>query len=44
MEALLAMLLSDKIGAELATGAAATPRNPAADRLRSELQKSMSAE
>ena len=44
MEALLAMLLSDKIGAELATGAAATPRNPTAERLRSELHRGMTAE
>jgi len=38
MEALLAMLLSDKIGAELGSAAAATtPRNPQAERIRSEL-------
>jgi hypothetical protein len=44
MEALLAMLLSDKIGAELVTGAATLPRNPAADRLRNDLRKGMNGE
>ncbi len=37
MEALLAMLLSDKIGAELGGSGVLGPRNPQAERLRSEL-------
>jgi uncharacterized membrane protein YqiK len=41
MEALLAMLLSDKIGADLGAGAAALPRNPAADALRGRIQKDL---
>jgi hypothetical protein len=39
MEALLAMLLSDKIGAELGTAAAQAPRNAQAERLRNDLPK-----
>jgi uncharacterized membrane protein YqiK len=42
MEALLAMLLSDKIGADLGSSAA-TPRNPAADALRLKIQQAMEA-
>ncbi len=41
MEALLAMLLSDKIGAELGPEAPSAPRNPDADRLRSELTRTI---
>jgi len=37
MEALLAMLLSDKIGAELGSAAAQAPRSPQAERLRTDL-------
>jgi uncharacterized membrane protein YqiK len=40
MEALLAMLLSDKIGTDLGTGAA-TPRNAAADAMRSKIQRDL---
>jgi hypothetical protein len=38
MEALLAMLLSDKIGTDLGAGAS-TPRSPAADAMRSKIQR-----
>jgi uncharacterized membrane protein YqiK len=44
MEALLAMLLSDKIGADLGAAAAAPQRNPQAERLRSELGRSLNGE
>jgi uncharacterized membrane protein YqiK len=41
MEALLAMLLSDKIGGDLGANAAAPPRNPAADAMRSKIQRDL---
>jgi uncharacterized membrane protein YqiK len=41
MEALLAMLLSDKIGADLSSTPATLPRNPAADALRSSIQNDL---
>jgi len=44
MEALLAMLLSDKVGVDLGSAAAQAPRNPQAERLRSELYKGMNGE
>jgi len=43
MEALLAMLLNDKISSELGAGAAPLPRNPSADALRSRIQKDLDA-
>ena len=44
MEALLAMLLSDKIGADLGAGAAQGPRNQQAERLRNDLNRTLSGE
>ena len=41
MEALLAMLLSDKIGADLGAAGAALPRNPQAERLRADLGRGL---
>ncbi|HTQ05478.1 MAG TPA: SPFH domain-containing protein [Polyangiaceae bacterium] len=41
MEALLAMLLSDKIGAELGPHGGSSPRHPDAERLRNELTRQM---
>lgn len=41
MEALLAMLLSDKIGSDLGASAAVTPRNAAADAMRSKIQRDL---
>jgi uncharacterized membrane protein YqiK len=43
MEALLAMLLSDKIGVELGSNGASSPRNPEAERLRGDLARQMRA-
>lgn len=44
MEALLAMLLSDKIDSELGSASALGPRHPQAERLRSELAGQLNGE